>query len=115
MVTAPLSNEELSRRADLVVEARVLSRANGKATLSIKRIAKGEPRLQQRGWLHRVAPRRTILVAYRSQPPRPTLGDWWNEDVFLPGNRVHGFLVWDDRGQCYEAVWWNGAAVIRHP
>jgi hypothetical protein len=113
MVAAPLSDSELASRADLVVEARVFYRSNGKAAISLKRITKGTPRLRKVGWLSWLGLRRTIVVAYRSMPPEPMLGDWWNEDAFSPGNRVRAYLVWDDRAECYEAVWWNGVDILR--
>jgi hypothetical protein len=113
MVAAPLPDDELASRADLVVEARVLYRSSGRAAISLKRITKGEPRLQRRGWLHWLGLRRTVVVAYRSQPREPLLGDWWNEDVFSPGNRVRAYLAWDDRAECYQAVWWNGIEILR--
>ena len=113
MVAAPLPADELFSRADLVVEARVLTRSNGRAAISLRRITKGKPRLQKRGWLHWLGRSRTIVVGYRSQPLEPLLGDWWNEDAFSPGNRIRAYLAWDDRAECYETVWWNGVEVLR--
>lgn len=112
MVAPPLPDDKLTSRADLIVDARVLYRAKGRAALNLKRVIKGKPRLQRQGWLHWLGVRRTILVEYRSQPPEPRLGDWWNEDVFSPGNRVRAYLTWDSRAQCYEAVWWNGVGIL---
>ena len=112
MVAAPLPDDELQSRADLVVEARVLSRNGHRATINVKRVVKGSPRWQPGGWLHWLGLRRTVLVRYESQPINPVLGDWWNEDAFIPGNRVRAHLFWDDAAQCYAAVWWNGIDVL---
>ena len=57
--------------------------------------------------------RRTVIVGYRPQPREPLLGDWWNEDAFFPGNRVRAYLTWDERADCYMAVWRNGIAILR--
>lgn len=113
MVAAPLSNDDLANRADLVVEGRVLYRLNGRAAIRLYRITKGEPRFRTKGWLHRLGLRRAVIVEYRSQPREPRLGDWWNEDAFSPGNQIRAHLIWDDRADCYEAVWWNGIEILR--
>lgn len=113
MVAAPLSDDELTRRADLVVEARVLSRSGSRAEIQIERVTKGKPRLHRRGWLCRLGLRRVVVVGYRVQPLEPMLGDWWNEDAFLPGNRIRAHLIWDGDADCYESVWWNGIEVLR--
>lgn len=112
MVAAPLSHDELADRADLVIEARVLYRQNGRAVINLKRIIKGKPRLYRRGWLHWLGLQRMVLVSYRSQPMEPRLGEWWNEDAFSPGSRIRAHLIWDDRGGCYQSVWWNGIEVL---
>lgn len=113
MVAAPLSDDELMSRADLVVEARVLSRSSGRAEIRLERVRKGRPRLHRRGWLRWLGLGRVVLVGYRSQPGDPVPGDWWNEGAFLPGNRIRAHLIWDDDSQCYESVWWNGIDVLR--
>src|SRR4051812_12838977 len=100
MVAAPLPDDELYSRADLVVEARVLYRTGHRAAINVRRIIKGTPRWQQRGWLHRLGRQRTVLVRYQSQPISPVLGDWWNEEAFIPGNRIRAHLFWDNAAQC---------------
>ena len=113
MVAAPLSEDELAGKADLIVEARVLYRSGGRAVINLMRIIKGVPRLHRRAWLTWLGFRRIVVVGYRSQPLDPMLGNWWNEDVFSPGNRIRAYLIWDDSAECYESVWWNGIDIIR--
>jgi len=113
MVAAPLSDDELVGRADLVVEARVLSRSGGRATLRIQHVIKGKPHLHRQGILCWLGLRRLVVARYRSQPREPALGDWWNEGAFNPGNRIRAHLAWDDEADCYESVWWNGIDVLR--
>lgn len=112
MVAAPLSNDELAGRADLIVEARVLCRSNGRATINLKRVIKGKPHLHRRGWLYRLGLRRTVIIRYRSKPQKPLLGDWWNEDAFSRGNRIRAYLIWDDRSESYKSIWWNAVEVL---
>jgi hypothetical protein len=112
MVAAPLSDDELVSRADLVVEARVLCRSKGRAVLRIERLVKGKPQLHRRGWLCWLPFQRPVLVAYRSQPCEPLLGDWWNEDAFRPGNRIRAHMQWNDAAKYYEAAWWNGIQIL---
>lgn len=112
MVAAPLSDDELAGRADLIVDARVLYRSNGRATINLKRVIKGKPHLHRRGGLYRLGLKRTVIVSYRSQPQAPMPGDWWNEDAFSRGSRIRAYLIWDDRSESYESVWWNAIEVL---
>jgi hypothetical protein len=112
MVAAPLSNDELAGRADLIVEAQVLHRSGGRATINLKRVIKGKPHLHQRGWLYRLGLKRTVIVSYRSQPQKPVPGDWWNEDAFSRGNCIRAYLIWDDGSESYESIWWNAIEVL---
>jgi hypothetical protein len=91
----------------------VLSRADGRAKLRFIRLIKGRPRFN--GLLGKVGLYRVATVAYRSQPAEPRLGDWWDEDCFVPGNQILTHLRWNDRLECYEAVWWNATEIIERP
>ncbi len=112
MIATPLPTDELAQRADLIIEGRTIQRSSGKATLVITRLLKGHPYCVRQGLLCWLGLRRIILVGYRSQPPNPTLGEWWNEGAFVPGKRVRAYLSWNDRDRLYEAVWWNGTEAI---
>ena len=111
MVAAPYSPEMLIEAADRAGYAVVLSREPGKARLRFTRLLKGRP--VGGGLLGRMGLHRRATVAYRAQPPAPTLGDWWDEGGFVPGNRIRTHLQWSPRLGCYEAVWWNATTVLK--
>lgn len=112
MVAPPLSADALTLRAELVVEATVLSRSDGRAMCQVHQIIKGTPQYVTRGWRTWFRPKGVILAGYRVMPSEPRLGEWWNEGAFSPGNRIRAYLVWDARGALYEAVWWNAVEVL---
>jgi hypothetical protein len=113
VVAAPYTPEMLLEAAELAGYAIVLSREGGRAKLRFTRLLKGRPRVH--GLLGKLGLYRVATVAYRSQPERPLLGDWWDEGAFIPGNQILTHLTWSDRQECYEAVWWNATSVISGP
>jgi hypothetical protein len=110
MVAAPLSETELRRRADLVVDARVVSRTGDIAQLYVTSFRKG--RIGGRGWLGRLGLARTLEVSIHTRPEFPILGDWWNEGAFVPGYRIRAWLGRIGDGDVYEAVWWNAVEIM---
>lgn len=113
MVAAPLSDYALADAANLIVEARVLARSNGSATLRLSSVHKGRPRLTKNEWWNWCGPGRVIRVEYQSQPAKPRPGTWWNEDCFIPGRRVRAHLIRNEQSGFYRPVWWNGIEAIR--
>ena len=107
MVAAPLSDEELMLRADLVGYARVLSRHGHRVRLRFTKILKGRPRGD--GLLHRIGLSRTVdVVARGSLEPYPMmLGDWSDIGAYVPGRRIKAHLMWEPDQNAYAGLWWN--------
>ena len=110
MVAAPYPPEKLIEEADLVGEAIVLSRESGRARVRFTGLTKGRPRVG--GLLGGLRLYRVATVSYRSRSEPVMLGDWWDEDCFVPGNRILTHLRWSSGKDCYEAVWWNATSII---
>jgi hypothetical protein len=103
----------LLAKAELVGEAIVLSRESGRARIRFTRLLKGRPRVG--GLVGATGLYRISTVAYRSRGEPIKLGDWWDEDCFVPGNRILTHLAWSSGKDCYEAVWWNATSVLEKP
>jgi hypothetical protein len=111
MVATPYTADKLLEAAELAGYAVVLSRSAGRARLRFTRLLKGRPR--GTGLLAKLGLNRSATVAFRIRREPVMLGDWWNEDCFVPGHRVLTYLRWSASSGCYVDVWWNATTVIR--
>ena len=111
MVAAPLTPHELLERADLAGYGRVIAKRDGIARVRFTKLLKG--RQPGAGLLSIVGLQRSVSVRLHPRLLNPMLGDWWDEDAYVVGATVLTHLCWNERGKCYETLWWNAVEIIK--
>jgi hypothetical protein len=112
VVAAPLSDDELADRAELIIEGVTKTAEGSFATVSVTKVIKGKLRDEGKRHFSWLGGPPAIRVYVHILHGHEKLGAWSNEGAFVAGKKLRAHLGWDTKMLSYDAVWWNAVKRI---